>query len=389
MEAPAAAASPSVTFYDFLDRMRNPASLDLVRSIKSFIVSFSFYTANPENDGKRVQEFFLTMEAAIREHSLWAGATDEEIDSALEGLEKYVMTKLFSRTFASVPEDSKIDREISEKIGLLQTFLKPEHLDIPAVLRNEASWLLAEKELQKINSFKAPREKLLCIMSCCRVINNLLLNASMSENHVLAGLDDFLPVLIYVTIKANPPQLHSNLKFIQLYRRQAKLVSEAAYYFTNLVSAKTFVVDLSAKSLSMDEMKFEESMQAARLTNKATQIEASPTLQGQTIPIPPTAMHDKNKDISADMQMPSIAIGGSNYPYMDTQAGELTVGDVERLLGLYKDVVTKYRNLCTAVRQNHISVSKTEQPVPHSEGTSFLPKQPEGINTKIDIQRED
>jgi hypothetical protein len=83
-----------------------------------------------------------------------------------------------------------------------------------------------------------------------------------------------------------------------LYRRQAKLVSEAAYYFTNLVSAKTFVVDLSAKSLSMDEMKFEESMEAARVTNKATQIEASPTLQGQTNPIPSTAMHDKNKDVS-------------------------------------------------------------------------------------------
>ena len=64
---------------------------------------------------------------------------------------------------------------------------------------------LAEKELQKINTFKAPREKLLCIMNCCRVINNLLLNASMSENHALAGLDDFLPVLIYVTIKASSP----------------------------------------------------------------------------------------------------------------------------------------------------------------------------------------
>lgn len=63
---------------------------------------------------------------------------------------------------------------------------------------------LAEKELQKINAFKAPREKLLCILNCCRVINNLLLNASMSENRVLAGADDFLPVLIYVTIKASP-----------------------------------------------------------------------------------------------------------------------------------------------------------------------------------------
>ncbi|XP_050253391.1 vacuolar protein sorting-associated protein 9A-like isoform X2 [Quercus robur] len=363
----------SVTFYDFLDRMRNPASLDLVRSIKSFIVSFSFYTPNPDNDGKKVQDFYLSMEAAIREHPLWAAATFEELDSAMEGLEKYVMTKLFSRTFASVPEDAKIDREVSEKICLLQNFLKPEHLDIPAVLHNEASWLLAEKELQKINTFKAPREKLLCIMNCCRVINNLLLNASMSENHALAGLDDFLPVLIYVTIKASSPCKNVNFCLF-VARTKAKLVSEAAYYFTNLVSAKTFIVDLNGKSLSMDEIKFEESMQAARLTqtNRATQIEASPTLQGQTDPTL-TRMHDKEKDTS----------GGSSYPYMDAEAGELTVGDVERLLSLYKDVVTKYTSLYKVVR--HLSMSKTE--IPHSEGTSFLLTQPEGTNTKIDHQR--
>lgn len=137
-------STQSLTFYDFLDRMRNPASLDLVRSIKSFIVSFSFYTANAENDGKRLQDFLLTMEAAIRDHPLWANATEEEIDCALEGLEKYVMTKLFMRTFAASSEDARIDLEISEKIRMLQNFLKPEHLDIPAVLHNEASWLELE-----------------------------------------------------------------------------------------------------------------------------------------------------------------------------------------------------------------------------------------------------
>uniref|UniRef100_A0A5B7AMY4 Putative vacuolar protein sorting-associated protein 9A-like isoform X2 n=1 Tax=Davidia involucrata TaxID=16924 RepID=A0A5B7AMY4_DAVIN len=199
-------STQSLTFYDFLDRMRNPAALDLVRSIKSFIVSFSFHTANPENDGRRLQDFLLTMEAAIRDHPLWSGATEEEVDCAMEGLEKYVMTKLFSRTFASFPEDAKIDQEISEKISLLQNFLRPEHLDIPAVFHNKASWLLAEKEVQKINAFKAPREKLLCILNCCRVINNLLLNASMSENRV-PGADDFLPVLIYVMIKASSQAL--------------------------------------------------------------------------------------------------------------------------------------------------------------------------------------
>ncbi|TXG53500.1 hypothetical protein EZV62_022669 [Acer yangbiense] len=383
------ASTQSVTFFDFLDRMRNPASLDLVRSIKSFIVSFSFYTANPENDGKKVQDFFFTMEAAIRDHPLWDGASIEEIDSAMEivkvlGLEKYVMTKLFSRTFAPLPEDVKIDQEISEKICLLQTFLRPEHLDIPAVLQNEASWLLAEKELQKINAFKAPREKLLCIMNCCKVINNLLLNASMSENVVLAGADDFLPVLIYVVIKAsspccilqscdvkrrgylnyaNPPQLHSNLKFIQLYRRQTKLVSEAAYYFTNLVSAKSFIVDLNAKSLSIEEIKFEESMQAARLANKVARVdikalreEKGPGLSGR--------IHDNETNTS----------GGCSYPYMEAEAGELTVGDVERLLSVYKDVVTKYTGLCRAVR--HVPVTKKVPPAPHLEGTDVMLTQP-------------
>ncbi|MED6175391.1 hypothetical protein PIB30_077938 [Stylosanthes scabra] len=198
-----ASSSQSLAFYDFLDRMRNPASLDLLRSIKSFIVSFSFYPSNPETDAKRVQEFFSTTETEIRDHPLWVGATEEEIDCAMEGLEKYIMTKLFSRTFAASAEDARIDNDISEKICLLQTFLKPEHLDIPALLCNEASWLLAQKELRKINGFKSPREKLLCIMNCCRVINNLLLNATISENHVPAGADDFLPVLIYVTIKAS------------------------------------------------------------------------------------------------------------------------------------------------------------------------------------------
>jgi len=150
----------STSFHDFLYRMRHPASLDLVRSIKrhifthffqflllnfiacmvslnllimhsfvivffpikcniivfsklslisdelvlffppflcfmllliltencfiSFIVSFSFHQPKPENDGKRVQDFFVSMEAAIRDHSLWTTASEEDIDCAMQ-----------------------------------------------------------------------------------------------------------------------------------------------------------------------------------------------------------------------------------------------------------------------------------------------------------------
>ncbi len=50
-----------------------------------------------------------------------------------------------------------------------------------------------------------------------------------------AGADDFLPVLIYVVIHANPPQLVSNLLYIERFRMHSRMQSESAYFFTQLV----------------------------------------------------------------------------------------------------------------------------------------------------------
>ncbi|KAH7571077.1 hypothetical protein JRO89_XS05G0249200 [Xanthoceras sorbifolium] len=160
------------------------------------------------------------------------------------------------------------------------------------------------KELHNINAFKAPREKLLCIMSCCRVINNLLPNASMSENVVLAAADDFLSVLIYVAIKASYPCYTGDRQ--NLFLKQL-IISQSLFPPRALL-----IVDLNAKSLSIEENEFEESMQAARLANKAARVEVSGKRETRS--------------------------GGSNYSYMEVEAGELTVRDVERLLSLYKDV---------------------------------------------------
>jgi hypothetical protein len=106
----------------------------------------------------------------------------------------------------------------------------------PSPPRNEQSWLLAQKELQKINQYKAPRDKLVCLLNCCRVLNNML-NVSVPPGEAPPGADDFLPVLVYVLLRAQPLQLGSNLAYITRFRLAARLVSETAYFFTNLVSA--------------------------------------------------------------------------------------------------------------------------------------------------------
>ncbi|XP_043705042.1 vacuolar protein sorting-associated protein 9A-like isoform X2 [Telopea speciosissima] len=332
------------------------------------------------------------MEGAFRAHSLWAGCSEEELESAGEGLEKYVMTKLFTRVFASLPEDVKCDEQLSEKMALIQQFIRPENLDIKPTFQNETSWLLAQKELQKINMYKAPRDKLVCILNCCKVITNLLLNASIASNENPPGADEFLPVLIYVTIKANPPQLHSNLLYIQRYRRQSRLVSETAYFFTNMLSAESFISNIDAKSLSMDETEFEKNMETARalLSGLSTDlqgllrmesIEAKPqTLNSRKernsslpasrhhLPTRPSARKFENKEemdvkdqslVTKKLSISDLEKKGatellkedhlsrafSEYRYLYAQVGDLTINDVDDLLNSYKRLVFKYVSL--------------------------------------------
>lgn len=53
------------------------------------------------------------------------------------------MTKLFTRVFASLPDDVKHDDQLSEKMALVQQFVRPENLDIKPNFQNETSWLVS------------------------------------------------------------------------------------------------------------------------------------------------------------------------------------------------------------------------------------------------------
>ncbi|CAN1173595.1 Vacuolar protein sorting-associated protein 9A [Linum perenne] len=318
------------------------------------------------------------MEAAFRIHPLWAGCSEEELDSAGEGLEKYIMTKLFTRVFASLPDDVKADEQLFEKMSLIQQFVRPENLDIKPQFQNDTSWLLAQKELQKINMYKAPRDKLVCILNCCKVINNLLVNASIASDEGPPGADEFLPALIYVTIRANPPQFHSNLLYIQRYRRQSRLVGEASYCFTNMLSAESFISNIDAKSISMEETEYEKNMELARALissspthedgregNNTTKAESRYQTQSlekdRDSSVQPKDAEFSKKDDRPMAKVPSLPDienkgaalllkeGGQvfrEYPYLFANVGDLTINNVEELLNSYKELVFKYVCVC-------------------------------------------
>ena len=64
------------------------------------------------------------------------------------------MTKVYPKVFAVYSLDRERDEALTARMSAL-SFIAPRHLDIPHLYQDEKAWLLAMKELHKINNYKA------------------------------------------------------------------------------------------------------------------------------------------------------------------------------------------------------------------------------------------
>nr|GMD46658.1 vacuolar protein sorting-associated protein 9A-like [Ipomoea batatas] len=190
-----------LTWHDFLERMRQPSAADFVKAIKRYydvsdtgiflffkFHSIIFQTMLLIQKGivKAVQEFLGNMEAAFRAHSLWAGCSEDELESV--------------------------------RVKLSNIFLK----------------------MPPVSAVKSSRS------------------------------DDFLLFLYMSLIKANPPQLHSNLLYyndlrhenVAYFRRQSVLLSQT--FFRRVLSSGTL---MQKATNQMDETEFKVILQSAQASS--------------------------------------------------------------------------------------------------------------------------
>ncbi|KAG2209405.1 hypothetical protein INT47_008247, partial [Mucor saturninus] len=248
---------PTFDFHRFLEQLKQPSAALIARYIKGFIAAFhrrEVWTVNEQI--KFIQDFLNFTYIKMRDCDVWRDVSEKEFENAKEGMEKLVMNRLFNVTFSpSTMDDKEKDEILHHKINIFR-WIREEHLDIPVTKDNDSFLVFAESELLKMNNYKAPRDKLICILNCCKVIFGLMKHMEGDE-----GADVFLPMLIYVVIRANPPRLISNVQYISRFRNPDLLRSEAGYYLTNLMGAIEFIETMDVNSLSITQEEFETNIE--------------------------------------------------------------------------------------------------------------------------------
>jgi Rab5 GDP/GTP exchange factor len=206
-------------FHRFLEQLRHRTADPVAKFLRSFLTEFGKKQWMVHEQVKIISDFlaFIANKMALCE--VWKNVSDAEFDNAKEGMEKLVMNRLYSQTFSpaippppTIPrsvsrskrrelerlhgpgrrgqhqEDVERDEILAQKIRIY-SWVREEHLDILPVDQNGRRFLhLAQQgqydalqtmltsssdaslELLKIKGYRAPRDKVICILNCCKVI---------------------------------------------------------------------------------------------------------------------------------------------------------------------------------------------------------------------------
>ncbi|RVD83886.1 uncharacterized protein DFL_005658 [Arthrobotrys flagrans] len=272
-------------FHRFLEQLRHRTADPVARFLRSFLNEFGKRQWVVHEQVKIISDFLDFIHNKMAICDVWREVSDLEFDNAKEGMEKLVMNRLYTQTFSpaiapppslldkrgkrrqnpNMPgrrgqhqEDVERDEILAQKVAIYG-WVREEHLDIKPVGESGRKFLsLAVQELLKINNYRAPRDKVICVLNCCKVIFGLLRHANSTQS-----ADDFVPLLIYVVLRANPEHLVSNIQYILRFRNPDKLGGEAGYYLSSLSGAIQFIEGLDRSSLTINDEEFEKNVEEA------------------------------------------------------------------------------------------------------------------------------
>ena len=248
--------------YDaFMRKLVHPDNALVYEAMRVFVDTFvgsCDESAYPDN----VKSFCASVRVRMYALPLWTTFARLNMPSGLadaltECIEIWAATQLYSVLVFRNPADLEHDKTLFDQLASL-VFLTPAHLEIPQNCWQSREWnhavQRASETLFQISKFKTPLQKLMVIHKTVQIISDYTVTA---ENG--GGADVLLPMLVWVLVCANPPQLYTSIQFISDFRNRLYKGTQLEYNLVSVHSALEFVEDLKPSDLhEVDATQFEE-----------------------------------------------------------------------------------------------------------------------------------
>eukprot|EP01138_Halocafeteria_seosinensis_P008929 gb/GECG01009126.1/.p1 GENE.gb/GECG01009126.1/~~gb/GECG01009126.1/.p1 ORF type:complete len:1118 (+),score=207.89 gb/GECG01009126.1/:1-3354(+) len=255
-------------------------STEMATSPKQASRRASEFASQPMND--IVYSFLRKVKEAMKENPLWRnepslGQQDykrshQRWESSLNGLQRFVFGLLY-------PSFSKVTPQLSKRDKVLYNAFTSKHncgfshLEVtppPSSLDN--AWKAAQLWIGKMQTYKAPNDKIQCLLNACATISAALemkmsgtaeeldqqdpgqpVEERKTPKVASVGADDMLPVLIYCVIHACPSRFYTCVHYIGAFKDPSQEHSEEGYFYTNLLSAISFAKDTPREQLKLSD----------------------------------------------------------------------------------------------------------------------------------------
>ncbi|EGF79479.1 hypothetical protein BATDEDRAFT_89555 [Batrachochytrium dendrobatidis JAM81] len=258
----------TVDFDRFVTQLRHKNGADLTAQLKAFLTKFSEHPNILQGQRKLISSFLEHIYTESITHAAFQGDTEDDpvdVENIQEGWEKLVMSKVYDRVFCAANTDEHKSNMILEKKFETFGFIEERHLDIGCSFN--LSLEVAQAELLRINGYKSPRDKLVILQNVLQLVVDLIKRNDPEGDN--AGNDNLLPTLILVFIRAKPPKMISNIKYIMRFRNAHELEQGSNQYcITNVMGVISFIYNMNAKSLTLTEEEQEKmgvSLQSVQL----------------------------------------------------------------------------------------------------------------------------
>jgi len=178
---------------------------------------------DPEREAQQesvneISDFIKSFQMRMTQRFPYESAENRAINN--DEIEAIVMRALYEKAYDLVAETER-DSDMAYRMDLFD-FIQPEHLELDSDLLSPDSLAKVRVQVAKINSLKAPRDKLVAIVNSCKLVSAIVRGERPEQNGKELGADDFLPVLIYCVLRAKPNSPISDIAYIKWSKKDLR-----------------------------------------------------------------------------------------------------------------------------------------------------------------------